>query len=315
MPEDVKTRLFPKSFLWGASTSAHQVEGGNHNNWTVWELEVAADQAKRAKKRFGDLEIWPEIKNQAQDPNNYVSGDGVEHYKRYEQDFDLLKGLNLNAFRFGIEWSRIEPEEGQWNSEEIEHYRRYIQALKDRGIEPVLNIWHWSMPVWFARRGGFKKYSNIRYFDRFVAKIGLEYGEMLRYVITLNEPNVYTSFSYQFGLWPPQEKSVLSMLQVYWNLVLTHRRAYKILKRANPKLQVGIADQVANIQAKRPHNFFDELSTKVMRYGWNWWFLRRIRRQQDFVGINYYFTDYYNGLFKRENPKVLLSSAHTHSFL
>jgi beta-glucosidase/6-phospho-beta-glucosidase/beta-galactosidase len=77
-----------------------------------------------------------------------------------------------------------------------------------------------------------------------------------------------------------------------------HRRAYKILKKVNPKIQIGIAAQLANIQAKRPHNLIDELSTKSMRYLWNWWFLRRIRRQQDFVGVNYYFTDYYTGLFQ-----------------
>jgi beta-glucosidase len=94
---------------------------------------------------------------------------------------------------------------------------------------------------------------------------------------------------------------------VYWNLTRAHKRAYKILKRAKPSLQVGIAMQLANIQAKRPHNFFDELSTKWMRFFWNWWFLRRINAAQDFIGCNYYFTDYYTGLGKRLNPKVPLS--------
>src|SRR5262249_16185519 len=173
--------------------------------------------------------------------------------------------------------------------------------------EPVLNIWHWTMPTWFTNKEGFKKYKNIDYFDRFVRKIADEYGHMINYVITLNEPNVYTSFGYQLGVWPPQEKSWLSTTTVYWNLVMAHRRAYKILKSRHPELQVGIAAQLANIQAKRPHNFFDEMSTKIMRYAWDWWFLRRIRYHQDFIGINYYFTDYYNGLFKRENPKTPLS--------
>jgi beta-glucosidase len=87
-------------------------------------------------------------------------------------------------------------------------------------------------------------------------------------------------------------------------MVVAHNRAYRIIKKSHPKTLVGLEIQLGNIQAKRPHNFFDELSTKVMRYGWNWWFLRRVRRYQDFVGFNYYFTDYYTGLFKRENPKV-----------
>jgi beta-glucosidase len=259
------------------------------------------------------MPAWDRVKNQAKDPNNYVSGKGVDHYTRFAEDFDLVKRLNLNAFRFGIEWSRLEPEEGKWDEEAIEHYRKYIEELKKRDIEPILNVWHWTVPVWFARMGGFKRYANLVYFDRFVQKIGEEYGHMLNYVITLNEPNNYSTMGYLSAdptsgvMWPPAEKNVITFMQVYWNLVLTHRRAYKILKKINPRLQIGIAAQLANIQAKRPHNFFDEVSTKIMRYGWNWWFLRRIRHQQDFVGFNYYFTDYYTGLIQRQNPQVPVS--------
>lgn len=292
--------------MWGASTAAHQVEGGNHNQWTVWELENAARLAKASSTRRY-VPIPDELKKQAADPSNYVSGRGVDHYNRYREDFDILQKLSLNAFRFGVEWSRIEPKEGQWNQNEIEHYRAYIAELNKRGIEPILNIWHWTVPVWFADKGGFKHYKNLAYFERYAQKIAEEFGNDVKYIITLNEPNVYASFSYLNGDWPPQEKSPLAFLSVYWNLAQTHRRIYKTLKKKNPKLQVGIAAQLANIQAKRPHNFFDEVATKWMRYFWNWWFLRRIRRQQDFIGINYYFTDYYTGLFKRENPKVPLN--------
>ena len=306
MPEDTKFS-FPKGFMWGASTSAHQVEGGNHNQWTVWELAHAAELAKNSPKRFDWLPNWQDIKEEAKNPDNYVSGHGVDHFKRYQEDFDLLKKLNLNSFRFGIEWSRIEPEEGKWDEDAIEHYRKYIDELRKRDIEPVLNIWHWTVPTWFAKKGDFKRYANLEYFDRFVKKLGEEYGHMLKYVITLNEPNVYTSFSYQLGYWPPQEKNYVTMMQVYWNLAMAHKKAYKTLKKTNPHLQVGVASQLANIQAKRPHNFFDEVSTKIMRYGWNWWFLRRIRRHQDFIGVNYYFTDYYTGLLQRKNPTVPLS--------
>jgi beta-glucosidase len=306
MQEDID-RKFPHGFMWGASTSAHQVEGGNHNQWTVWELAQASERAKSAEARYGYLSNWSDIKKQAENPENYVSGRGVEHYSRYREDFDLLEKLNLNTFRFGIEWSRLEPEEGKWDEAEVEHYREYIDELKNRGIEPVMNIWHWTMPIWFTQKGGFSRQANIKYFERYVEKIAKEYGRSLSYVITVNEPNVYATFGYLTGIWPPQQKNLARCSWVYWNLVIAHRRAYKILKRVNPKIQIGIAAQLANIQAKRPHNLFDELSTKSMRYLWNWWFLRRIRRQQDFVGVNYYFTDYYTGLFQRRNPKVPLN--------
>ena len=302
-----KNTLFPDDFMWGASTASHQVEGGTENQWSVWELANASNLAKTAEQRLGDLPIWPEIKAQAENPENYVSERGVEHYKRYKEDFDLLKKLKFNSFRFGIEWSRIEPEEGKWNEEEVQHYHDYIDELKKLNIEPMLNIWHWTMPTWFTDKGGFANRANLHYFARFVEKVAKEYADKINYVITLNEPNVYASFSYLRGEWPPQEQSPFVFMKVYWNLTRGHRMAYRILKDVKPDIQVGIAAQLANIQAKRPHNLFDGISTKWMRYFWNWWFMRRIRYHQDFVGINYYFTDYYTGRVQRQNPKVPIS--------
>ncbi len=303
MPEDSKVE-FPKDFLWGASTASHQVEGGTNNQWTAWELANAEELAKTAAKRLSYLDNWDDIKRQAESPHNYISGKAVDHFNRYKEDFDLLKKLNLNSFRFGIEWSRLEPEEGVWDESAIEHYRTYIEELKKRDITPILNIWHWTMPIWFTDKGGFKNAANLKYFDRFVQRVGNEYAHQLKYIITINEPNVYSSFSYQLGEWPPQEKSPVSMIRVYYNLARAHKRAYKTLKNIKPELRIGVAAQLGNIQAKDPHDFSDELSTKVMRYAWNWWFLNRIRRHQDFVGVNYYFTDYYDGLFRKHSPKV-----------
>lgn len=277
------------------------------NQWTIWELEHAQELAKTAEQRLSWMPEWDAVKKQAQDPNNYISGKGVDHYNRYPEDFDILKQLNFTAFRFGIEWSRIEPTEGEWDEAEVEHYRRYIKELKKRNIEPFLNIWHWTIPVWFDNKGGFTKKSNLAYFDRFVKKLSDEFGHELKYIITLNEPNVYATFSYLTALWPPQRTALPEFLSVYWNLTRAHRRAYKILKAAHPGLQIGVAHQLANVQAKRPHNILDQTATKWMRYFWNWWFLLRIKRHQDFVGFNYYFTDYFQGFIHRENPKVPLS--------
>ncbi len=298
---------FPKDFWWGASTAAHQVEGGNHNQWTVWELAHAKELAQTAHRRLSKLPNWEEIKQQSEDPANYVSGAGVDHYNRYEEDFDLIKELNLNAFRFSIEWSRIEPEEGKWNEEEIKHYKNYIKELRRRKIEPFLNIWHWTLPTWFADRGGFENRNNLKYFDRFVQKVADELVDEIGYVITLNEPNNYASISYLTGEWPPQKKNMWSFVKVYWNLTRAHRRAYTILKQKKNVLHVGAAPNLANIQSKRPHNILDGLATKWMRYFWNWWFLNRIKNHQDFVGINYYFSDYYKNLAKKDNPTVPLS--------
>lgn len=289
--------LFPKDFLWGASVASHQVEGDTVNQWTVWELENAARLAKTAQERLDWIPSWSQVKDQAQNPENYISGKGVEHYDRYKSDFKLAKSLNLNSFRFGIEWSRVEPEEGVWDDKAWQHYREYVEELLDQGLEPVLNLWHWTMPTWFTDKGGFEKRKNIAYFERFTQKVCEELPiKKLNFVLTLNEPNVYSSFGYLTAEWPPMRKNVAVFLRVYYNLTRAHKASYKTLKKANPKLQVGVAAQLANIQAKRPQNIFDLTATRWMRYFWNWWFLNRIKKWQDFVGFNYYFTDYYEWL-------------------
>lgn len=294
---------FPINFLWGASTSSHQVEGGTHNQWSVWELQVAQEKAKNAHLDLDWLPNWKEIKKQAENPENYISGKGVEHYKRYKEDIKIIKQLNLNSFRFGVEWARIQPKEGEWDIKEIEYYKNYIKELKHQGIEPMMNLWHWTLPVWFDEKGGFKNRENLKFWDEFIRKVAEEFAPLVQNIITLNEPNVYVSYSYVMGLWPPNQKSWMKASQVIWHLVLAHRRAYRILKKKKPTLNIGIAQQLANIQAKRPHNFFDQIMTKWMRFFWNWWFYNRIKNYQDFIGFNYYFTDYYR-VIHRDNPEV-----------
>lgn len=307
MKDDHNNDIFPRHFFWGASTAGHQVEGGNHNQWSVWEKEHAKELAQTAHQRLGWLPNWTDVKAYAEDEANYVSGKGVDHYNRYEEDFDIVRKLQHNAFRFTIEWARIEPREGEWDDAEIEHYRQYIAALRDRGIEPFANIWHWTFPVWFAEAGGFAKRANLKYFERFVQKLADELVDDLGYIITLNETNVYASFGYLSGEWVPNEKKPFRFLMVYRNLYTAHRRAYRILKKRKPSLQVGLAHQLGNIQSKRPHSVVDQAATRWMRYFWNWWFLNRVRKEQDFIGINYYFTDYYTGRARRANPRVPLN--------
>src|SRR5205807_3126266 len=108
-----------------------------------------------------------------------------------------------------------------------------------------------------------------------------------------NEPNVYTNASYLSGEWPPQIKNPLMFLKVYWNLTQVHKRAYAILKRAYPDLHVGISMNMANARAKDERDIIGSMMAYSANYLWNRWFLNRIRKQQDFIGLNYYMTDYY----------------------
>lgn len=285
---------FPKRFLWGASTSAHQVEGGTHNQWTVWELENAKSLAKQAEYRLADIPSWQDIKDEATAPENYVSGVAVDHYNRYEEDLDIVRDLNLNAFRFSIEWSRIEPEEGRWDPAEIQHYRQYLTALKKRGIEPIVTLFHWTLPTWFVAKGGFEKSSNIKHFVRFAEKVLIELGKDMRYVTTINEPDTYVGHGYFAQLHPPQLNSPLKGILVYRNLLSAHRQVYAMGKKMSRKFHIGFTKSYSYVYAGN-----DKRLTKLAV--WLDYLIRDdiilkyVGKKTDFIGLNYYFSDRYIG--------------------
>ncbi|HUY53201.1 MAG TPA: family 1 glycosylhydrolase [Candidatus Dormibacteraeota bacterium] len=291
-----------KIFYWGASTASHQVEGNNYNQWAEWEKLNSVRLANEAEKKYGYLKNWDDIKVQAMTPENYISGNGIDHYNRFEEDFDLASKLNLNSLRFSIEWSRIEPKNGEWNQKEIDHYKRYILEMRNRGLEPFLNVWHWTEPIWFTEIGGFSKKKNLKYFNRFTNKIAEELLDNVNYTMVLNEPLVYATFGYLSGDWPPNKKNILTFFKVLFNLILAHKIVYKNFKSKKPSIQIGIAAHITNFKASK-NNINGRFIIKINDYLWNQWFLNRIRSNLDFIGINHYFTNYFkNGKFNN-NPK------------
>lgn len=293
---------FPKHFFWGAATSAHQVEGGNHNTWSVWELENARALAARALYQYGDLASWRHTEKLATNPANYVSGRAVDHYERYEQDFDLLEQLHMNAFRFSVEWSRIEPEQGVWNVEAIAHYKKYIESLHRRGIEPIMTLFHFSLPLWFAELGGFEKRRNIDHFMRFAEKVIEELGANVRYVITMNEPSVYAARSYHEGNWPPNIQSKPKMLTVLNNLAVAHNRVAKRIHVLKPRTKVSVAYHTAYIYAG-DDALLSQVSASLMQYGHDDYFLRKVYKNCDFLGVNYYLSYRVYG-YRIHNPET-----------
>ena len=282
---------FPKNFLWGAATSAHQVEGGNHNDWSEWELKNAKRLTREAESRFGRFPSWPEIGEQAAKSENYISGIACDHYHRFREDFDIAKELGHNAHRFSIEWSRIEPEEGKFNEKEIEHYREVIQALRERGMEPFVTLWHWTVPVWFQAKGGWLQPRAGRYFGRFVERMAEEFGSQVKFWCTLNEPMVFLSYGYGVGIRPPQHRSVWQTIKVFHRLAAGHRRAYRILHQAAElnkwKCAVGIAKHNKWFVAA-DRTLKNRFIAAVIRFLWNDAFMLYIRMCQDYAGLNYY---------------------------
>ena len=296
---------FPKKFLWGAATSAHQVEGGTHNQWSVWELENAKSRAAQAEYDLGDLDSWPRIKDQAKSAHNYVSGKAADHYSLYEEDFDLLKKMNMNAFRFSIEWSRVEPNEGAWNAEAIEHYKTYVAELKKRGIEPVITLFHFTLPTWFAAKGGFEKRANVQYFVRFAEKMIRELGTHVRLIITINEPEAYAYESYHAGHWPPGQMNNRQMVKVLNNLARAHNKAAAAIHAINRRYKVSIAKNSAYVYAG-DNALLSRKSASVMQYFADDYFLKKVVKSCDFLGVNYYFSNRVYG-YRIHNPDERVS--------
>lgn len=296
---------FPKKFLWGAATSAHQVEGGTHNQWSVWELENAKSLAAQSEYHFGELDSWSENKEEAKNPETYVSGKSTDHYNRYEADFDLLKKMNMNSLRFSVEWSRVEPQEGAWNVEALEHYKAYVAELRRRGIEPVLTLFHFTLPVWFAALGGFEKRGNASYFVRFAEKIVRELGMDIRYVITINEPEVYAFESYMQGYWPPNVTSKLMARRVLNNLARAHNQAAAAIHGINRRYRVSIAKNSPYVYAG-DDALLSRKYADFLQYARDDYFLKKVVKSCDFLGVNYYFSDRTYG-YRVHNPDERVS--------
>ena len=296
--------VFPKKFLWSAATSAHQVEGGLVNQWTTWELEHAKRLSVQAPHQFGDIDSWPRIKKEATRPDNYISGQGVDHYHRYEEDFAILKSLNMNAFRFCIEWARIEPQEGAWDAAAIAHYRTYLRTLKKMGITPVVTLFHFTLPEWFMAKGGFEKRRNIKYFVYYVEKVLSELGRDIEWIVTINEPTVYAGESYLEGHWPPNKTRKRDLLRVLCNLVVAHKKVYK-LTRARKKWKVSMAHHLIYCYPG-DDAILSRASARVAHYFLNTWVLRRVRRHSDFLAINYYFARRIYG-YRAHDPYLKVS--------
>lgn len=290
--------------MWGAATSAHQVEGNNHNNWSVWELENAKSLAHAAEYKLEDLPDWDYVKPLAMDPDNYVSGVAIDHYSRYKLDLAIAEKLNLNAFRFSIEWSRIEPEEGVWNIEAINYYRDYIREIKKRGMEPLPTLYHWTTPVWFADKGGFEHSSNVKYFTRFAEKVIDEFHQDIRYITSINEPDTVVSHGYITLDHPPQQHSYWKAFWVYRNLLRAHKDIYSYAHKKSRRLKVGFTKSYAWVRAGDDRKLtkwavrgdFLLRDDLVVRY---------VRRKCDFLGVNYYFSDRHVGLkIENEHDKL-----------
>lgn len=266
MAHDHSTLKFPEGFLWGAGNSAFQAEGNNTNSdWWEWEQ-----------------------KNQ---PVEKRSGQAANHYNLYSQDFQLLKDLGHNTHRLSVEWSRIEPEEGMFDEAEIEHYKRVLQSLKGQGLTVMLTIHHFTNPKWFADKGGWLNFSSPKYFEKFVKKVIPEFLPYVDLWITINEPGGYALDAYGRGKFPPNKKlGNKGILQALFNLSRAHKRAYRALKKMDPKAKVGMSHNITSFNSFHKHRLLEQITVWSMDQVVNHLIYRFTGiKTHDFLGINYYF--------------------------
>ncbi|MDR3190724.1 MAG: family 1 glycosylhydrolase [Lactobacillaceae bacterium] len=296
---------FPADFLWGASIATYQTDGADNTQWHAWEVENANQLAANYETAFAPVNPgYQAFLAEAKDQTNYVAGTGIEHRKHYATDFDLLAELNFNAFRFSVEWARIEPVEGQFDQAEIAYLKTYLHSLKAHGIKPVLSLWHWTMPTWFTDKGAFEHKANLKYWDRFVRFVLTELQADVDMILTLNEWNVYTFMSYIAGEWVPNQTNFVKGTWVAQNLVWAHQHAYKIAKEIKPAFQVSVAHNTSSQYAGDT-----KLNTKFA-LAWNTFqrdsfFLRQTYKYMDFLGVNWYNTDtFIAGQVQNPNTKI-----------
>ena len=274
---------FPDGFLWGTASSSHQCEGSNTNNqWYRWE--------QSGRTLSGE-----------------TSGDAANWWQEAEQDFRLADQMENNALRLSIEWSRVEPTEGRWDSAAIDRYRQMLTDLRRRHMKPLVTLHHFTDPLWFADRGGFTKVENIRYFVRYVKYVVEHLQDLCDFWITINEPNVYAILGYLFGSYPPGEQDMMRAMHVVRNLMQAHVEAFYAIYRIQPGAEVGYCLHYRLFDPAIPLSPLDRAAAGLQGTFFNWAILqgaetgnftfpfnlilapiRHASGARDFHGVNYY---------------------------
>jgi len=242
---------FGKDFLWGSATSSHQVEGYcTNNNWYKFESAVN-EQGK------------PRILN------GQKAGIASDHWNRYKEDIQLMKALSLNAYRFSLEWSKIEPRQGEFDEGALDHYEQVVDELLANGIEPMVTLHHFTDPLWFEEQGAFLQENSPEIFASFVERVVGRLGRKVRLWCTINEPSVYAMQGYLKAHFPPAVKDPRHVGIVFQNLLRAHTAAYQRIKKLEPQAQVGLVVALVLYDPPNDWNILDVALARSFNKGLN----------------------------------------------
>jgi beta-glucosidase len=275
----------PAGFLWGAATAAHQNEGNNlGNQWAAWEQQAGRIYAGQRSGRATD---WWDLETAA-------------------SDFDRAAELGLNSLRVSVEWSRIEPEPGVFDQAALAHYREMIGLLRERGLEPMVTLHHFTDPLWLTGLGGWENPAIENYFLRFITHVVEALGDQVTLWCTINEPTVYAIEGYLEGYFPPGAKSLRRTLGVLRRMVLVHGRCYRTIHRLQNNAKVGLAHHQRLFVPANPQSMADRRAAALLDQVGNRAVLEAVTRGRlmpllgvgeqvtylidacDFIGLNYY---------------------------
>jgi len=277
---------FPRGFLWGSATAAHQVEGGNiNNNWARWESEpgrIIHDQ-----KAGLACDWWG---------------------GRWREDLERARDTGQNAHRLSIEWSRVQPAPDRWDDEALARYVEIARWLVDNGMTPMVTLHHFSDPLWLVELGGWENDDTPAHFARFVRRAVTALKEYVSLWTTVNEPNVYALSGWVEGLFPPGKRDLALAARVVVNLIRGHTAAYRVIHELQPHARAGVATNYRSFAPAHPYNpldriplnfqnqlfnraFNDCLATGKLNLALKKFSLPEAAGTQDFIGLNYYSRD------------------------
>lgn len=256
---------FPDKFVWGVASSPTQIEGETVNEWAKFTAR-----------------------------DGRVADDGSHHWRRYRQDFRMMAGLGLRAYRLGFDWGRLQKEPfGEFDKETRFRYLEMLAELRGHGIEPYLTLFHHACPQWLAAAGGWLNPQSPEMFADFAAKIAeLSDGEVRNW-ITINEPNFYAFLAYIMGVFPPWQKARLGAYhKAVANMRKGHILAYRAIRGRCPEAKIGITTVLKDVSPARAWHPLDRMSARCIARVFSHASLEKFLRDgnepyADFLGINY----------------------------
>jgi len=262
------------------------VEGNNtNNNWWAWEQKAGfianGDKSGAACGWWGG---------------------------RWREDFDRAAESGQNAHRFSIEWSRVQPLPDKWDESSLDRYREMARGLTERGMTPLVTLHHFSDPLWLAEMGGWENEGTIDYFIPYVRKVVDALREYVTLWVTINEPNILTTFAYLMGIFPPGKRDMRAAVRVLTNLVRAHAAAYHAIHEVQKEARAGLSMNYRGFLPARPGSPLDRWAASMQSKFFNDFFpraaqsgvlyfpawrkrLAEAKGTQDFLGVNYYTQD------------------------